>query len=418
MAGRGRAAARACKALIVPLTSGPRFRIPGSNRPLWQWTAIAFFWIFALACLAAFWGIVQPDSFRLGADSDTYLKIADFMREGGAGVALVSLSGNLLGPVAIALLLKTNAAIFAFNASLFMIAVYAAGLKTGVNRWVYAILLMANAETLVSIVTVNKEILSLFSVSLFLKYIYSERRSKLLLLVILVSALLARWQQLAIVLLYLFLRRRGSLFDRRPGLAIACVVLCITVGYPLAASKLDITAFTIQGETGGTITTMNDMQAHFLFPLVMLPKMAMNLSGQLVTPWYYLDGYWTLDPGDLQNRFAVQIHTVATLMVLAAVFWSGRFRVKEPAIFFCCLYLIFTALTPFVQPRYQYPVYVLLCLELARNKAYVLPKRLTRLASLPPQIRWLRVKVVALNRTRNSAPFNLGGASTRYKLKI
>jgi hypothetical protein len=31
------------------------------------------------------------------------------------------------------------------------------------------------------------------------------------------------------------------------------------------------------------------------------------------------------------------------------------------------IYIIMTAVTPFVQPRYNYFVYVLLCLELARK---------------------------------------------------
>jgi hypothetical protein len=41
---------------------------------------------------------------------------------------------------------------------------------------------------------------------------------------------------------------------------------------------------------------------------------------------------------------------------------------SSPFPFFMALYLIITAANPFVQPRYEYPIYVLLCFELARNE--------------------------------------------------
>jgi len=327
-------------------------------------------------CIVTFYTLVQPSfnhqsEVHLDADAGTYLAVADFVRDGGAGVALVSLGGNLLGPVLIALLCKTGIMITLFNMLLFCIAIYAAGVTSGIDRWLFAVLVMLNAETLVSLVTVNKEILALFSATLFAKYIYSEQRSKLLLLVILVSALFARWQQLGIVLLYFLLRRQGSFFEKRPKLALTLIVLLLAVAYPFMSSEYDLSGFTAQGETGGTMTVMNHMQAHFLYPLVVLPKIVMNLAGQLITPSFFWTTYLTRPFSDLQNQFAVQLHTVAMVGLWFAAWAKGRLRLQEPLIFFSGLYLVVTALTPFVQPRYQYPVYVLLCLELARKRESV-----------------------------------------------
>jgi len=346
------------------------------RKSLGHWAAILAFCAYMATCIVTFYTLVQPSfnhqsEVHLDADAGTYLAVADFVRDGGAGVALVSLGGNLLGPVLIALLCKTGIMITLFNMLLFCIAIYAAGVTRGIDRWLFAVLVMLNAETLVSLVTVNKEILALFSATLFAKYIYSEQRSKLLLLVILVSALFARWQQLGIVLLYFLLRRQGSFFEKRPKLALTLIVLLLAVAYPFMSSEYDLSGFTAQGETGGTMTVMNHMQAHFLYPLVVLPKIVMNLAGQLITPSFFWTTYLTRPFSDLQNQFAVQLHTVAMVGLWFAAWAKGRLRLQEPLIFFSGLYLVVTALTPFVQPRYQYPVYVLLCLELARKRESV-----------------------------------------------
>jgi hypothetical protein len=45
----------------------------------------------------------------------------------------------------------------------------------------------------------------------------------------------------------------------------------------------------------------------------------------------------------------------------------GKLNPQRPLAFLMIIYMILTAVTPFVQPRYNYFVYVLLCLELARK---------------------------------------------------
>ncbi len=354
----------------------PKYRLsPAVVLPLSRWFVVFLVCGYFLACVVCFYTLVQPSinhqgTFRVGADSGTYLAIADMVRDGSAaGIAFISLNGNLLGPVVLALLLKSGAAIALFNFALFCIAIYAAGKVPGINRWVLVMLLLLNAETFASLITLNKEIVALFSVALLAEYIYSQKKSRLLLIVVLVSALLARWQQFGILLLYFGLRRQGSFLAKKPKLALALLICFLTVAYPVTKSTLNLSELTNYGETGGTITTLNAMQAHFLFPLVLIPKAAMNLCGQLVTPRFFLNEYWTRDFNDLQNQFLIQLHTVAMVLACLALVVLGRARLKEPLVFFSAVYLIVTALTPFVQPRYQYPVYVAFCVELARKRS-------------------------------------------------
>ncbi len=346
---------------------------PPAHKSVQRWAAVLAVFLYVLVCLVGFLTLVQPNidgtgAFRLGADSGTYLELADLMRHGGdAEVALIGLSGNYFGPVLVALALQSGFLIALFNMLMYGWALYAAGKIEGVDPWLFALLLMLNMETFVSAVTLNKEVFALLSAVLFARYLYSERRSVFMLALILLAALFARWQQVVITLMFLALARGGR-SRRHPIAILAGIVVLVGIAYPLALSGANLTSFTEQGETGGGITILNTLQAHYLYPVTVFPKVAMNLFGQLLSPKYFFGAYWDKDFHDLQNQFAIQLHTVAMLFVCAVLWWQRKVNLREPLIFFCALYLALTAATPFIQPRYQYPVYGLLCIEIARKR--------------------------------------------------
>ncbi len=347
--------------------------LPGP-RSVQQWAPIFAVLYYVLLGFVGYFTLVKPhidqvSEILLGADSGTYMNIASYMRQGGqAGVALIGLGGNFFGPVLVALVLPSGFQIALFNMVLFAWTLYAAGRIEGVDRWLFALLLMLNMETYVSMITLNKEVFALLSATLFTKYLYGERRSWFMLAIILITALFARWQQVAITLIALFFQRNGS-FPRHPARILAAVVVLIGIAYPLALSRTDLSAFTIQGDNGGGIAILNAMQAHYLYPLTVFPKVAMNLFGQFLSPKYFFGAYWDRDFRDLQNQFAIHSHSLATFIVCCILWRQRKIDIRQPMIFFCGLYLAVTAVTPFIQPRYQYPVYGLLCLEAARKKA-------------------------------------------------
>ncbi len=345
-------------------------------KPLRQWIIIFIFIIYLILCAWVLFAVVIPrmngeTEIRVGADSDTYYEIADGIRSYGAeGVAFVSVNGNLLGPVLLAFILKSGVAVAFLDFCLFVSAVYASGRIGRVNQGVFLLLLMLNAETFASLITLNKEIFALFSAVLFALYIDNEKRLKGVLLLALSAALMARWQQLAIEVLFLIFQGKRFVLLRRPKTALAMLIFAITIAYPVAFRVIDLSSLTIQGETGGTITTLNKMQANFLFPFALAPKILINFAGQLATPRYFFGEYWTYSFTDWQNQFVIQLHTLSMVIICSIAFVRGRIRFDQPLVFFCALYAVITALTPFVQPRYQYPIYVLLCLELAREPQF------------------------------------------------
>jgi hypothetical protein len=356
----------------------PTFRVPGlRKRSLFAWAAIIFLVSYLLVCCALFFIFVQPSSggvptWRVGADSATYFGIADALSShasGSGSIALLSFGGNLLGPVLLAMVLKTAFWIALFNFTVFVIAIWASSLIPNVNPWLFAILLSINAETAVSLITLNKEIFALVALVLFAYYVYSTKRSTLLLALILVISLFARWEQDAIIVIFLFFARKKSFYAARPKLSLLLVTLGLSIAYPIAlhSTNVDLTGFTSQAEGGNTIVVLNTLQAHYAYFLAVVPKVLMSLLGRLASPSYFASQYWSEDFRDLQNQFAIHLHELATLGVCIAVIATRKFRLLNPIPYFVALYLIVTAINPFIQPRYEYPVYVLLSLELARK---------------------------------------------------
>ena len=225
------------------------------------------------------------------------------------------------------------------------------------------------AETAPALVTLNKEIMVLLSALLLAKYIYSKRPSIVLLAVFFAISVFARWEQIAIVLLFLFLRRRGSVFTRKPWLAVVAVLLILSVIYPLIARLpgSGIGAFTQYARGANTIAKLNKIQTNFGFPLVVVPKTIMDVFGELLRPLTFVGEYpclaWpTSTPSSSFRFFRLHSHRcclwlIARIAASPAPDRSARHHLHDGH-----------RGTPFVQPRYNYFVYILLCVELARKE--------------------------------------------------
>jgi hypothetical protein len=362
-------------------THVPKVRIPFLSllvqpRSLGKWLCIWALGLYLAFCMGCFFEFEQPrlnhDSYvRFGADSPTYWDAVQYRSEhADRGNQLVSFTGNLLGPVAIGMVLKNGFAVVLFNIFLFFLAVEIACTIPGVDRYILVFLLAINAETAPVLSTLNKEIMVLLSALLIAKYIYSKRRSWLLFATALFVSLFARWEQIAILLVFLFLRRKGSFLERHPRLAICSVIGVYTVAYTLIARLpgSGIDAFTQYTKGANTIVKLNNIQASFGFPLVVVPKIIMDIFGELLRPLTFLGEFGTLGFGDIHSMIIMPLFSIALITVLVVAYRKGKLNPERPVAMLIIIYFITTAVTPFVQPRYNYFVYVLLCLELAKRE--------------------------------------------------
>jgi hypothetical protein len=362
-------------------TEAPKVRIPFLSllvepRSLNKWLFMWTFCLYLAFCWACFFEFEQPrynheSNVRFGADSPTYWEAVEFRSQhADTESPLVGFGTNLYGPVTIATVLQSGIAVGLFDIFLFFVAVEIACSIPGVDRYRLLFLLMICPETAPALVTLNKEILVLFSVLLLAKYIYSTKRSWFLLGTVLVFSFFTRWEQVAIVLLFLFLRRKGSVFERNPRFAVVSVIAALTVIYSLITMLpgSGIGGFTRYAKNANTIAKLNNIQTHFGFPLVLAPKIIMDLAGQMITPLAYFR--WLAANGftDVHSSLILPLFSIVLIPVMVLAYRRGKLNPRRPIALLIIIYLLVVAVTPFVQPRYNYFVYVLLALELARKE--------------------------------------------------
>jgi hypothetical protein len=350
----------------------PYYRIR-LKRPFSEWLLRAAFIVYIVVCVTAYFQYEVPwikgqSSVRIGPDSDSYWAAVTAARD-GTGESLVSLAQNLLGPVLLGLILRNGFAVMCFNIGLFVLAMKIAGSITGVNKTIFGSLILLNAVLLPALVTLNKEILALFAAVLTAKYVLSSRRPTLLFAATLIVSFLTRWEQTAIFILYLLIEHSPLRF--RPKLALGLLVGGLSIGYPLMFSILQIDPHMFDWilHDANTILRLNSIQDAGGFFIVVVPKIFMAIAGRLATPWVYWSGDFLKDEfQDPQQDIFQPLGCLAFLLVIAYALLKRRLQLKNPLPMLIILTLVIAAVTPFIQPRYTYPAYVLLCLEIARSK--------------------------------------------------
>lgn len=380
-------------AQVIPTFKLPRLRRlrpPGTiYRPSADWIAVWLCTGYVTLCFILFFAFVQPQiagtgQYILGADSAYYLSYTGVAQTAAPteGVDALSFTGNFLGPIFAARLGGSPFGIFIVNLLIFATGIWALLTIPQIRKKYALFWILLNPYTATSIVTLNKEIFALQSGLLFAHYLYSRQRSKLILFLALAAALLSRWEQTAVMLLFLGAEASFSPFKRNPWLVVAGMVAAISAAYPIliASTGVNLDQFLQFAENGGTILVLNRLESHYGFALALIPKACMNLFGHFVNPTYFWTDYLKEDFFDIQNQYVKNIHTLLMLFLVIALAFKKRMSLQRPLVYFAALYLIITDVTPFIQPRYEYIVYIVLAVEISRHESIS-----SETAPAPPQ---------------------------------
>ncbi len=135
------------------------------------------------------------------------------------------------------MIFRTGLAVALFNIFLFFVSVEIACTIPGVDRYRLVFLLALCSETAPALVTLNKEILVLLStLSVGQVYLLGETFLAAPWQLVLFISLFARWEQIALILLFLFLQQKRLLFSSAtPSWPSAHVIGVLTVLYGLIA---------------------------------------------------------------------------------------------------------------------------------------------------------------------------------------
>ena len=305
---------------------------------------------------------------HIAADSSTYIYIADVLRDGrpdpSVAVALASFPNTLWVPVLLALVLKSTFAMVIADYAMFILALYLFKKSTPCSIATLAGLLLLNATTTISLLSVNKEIVDLLVVSLF---IFARRkRSYTLLFLVLLLALFNRFEVCMVLFLFMFVESRMNPWRQNRRLTIIVLLVVLSVLLPLMASRT-LAAHFEEASTSNTITFLDILEMHYLYGLAVIPKIAENLFAELINVSKWVHSY---SLSDLANSYIVLSNNLATFVVFIVLSSRRALTLRSDLIYFATLGSIIMAIALVVQPRYFYFVYVVLCLQAALPKEY------------------------------------------------
>jgi hypothetical protein len=340
-----------------------------------RWLVFPMLAVYLGITILLFFYWVQPsligeNNNHITADSATYIYFADALRNGRVDAyvagSLYTFPNTLWGAVLLSLLLPDTFNAMLLHLAIFCFAFWLFAKAVDIDPALFLLLLAVNPTTTISLMAVNKEILDLLSLSLFMYYLKS-RNLALLGLALLISVV-SRFETCVTMSAFLFLRSRLNPMrgKRFRSLLAYCVVVDIVVAVilslPSQAIRLEEAELTAT-YSGGTSLFLNGLEQHFLFILVVIPKLLENLFGEVlnVSHWF---AFSMQEPA---TTFIVFGNNLANLVIVSLLLFQRRLTLRSSIIYYAALIGITMSISVVIQPRYFYGMYVLLCLEAARR---------------------------------------------------
>jgi hypothetical protein len=306
---------------------------------------------------------------HIAADSNNYKYIADSLREGrnepGVLASITTFPNTRLGPVLLSLLVPSTVAIVLTNYAILLFAIWLFRRALDINVGLLLLLILANVTTFISLLSLNKEILDLLAIALFVFYLGhgSQLGRRSALFAALLVSTICRFETAVCFIAYLILQSRWNILRSRRIASLVVIVLVLSAILPSLISAPRIEEVEATASAGGLLLLLDDLQMHHLFFFVVIPKILDNLFAQLVSfnswPSYSLD--------DAANTFFMFGNNLASLLVVVLLICQRRFKLRNNLVYFACLTAILMSTSPVIQPRYFYGAYIILCVEAARG---------------------------------------------------
>jgi hypothetical protein len=339
-----------------------------SNLALVAYLGLAFV-VFALLVRPSLEG---ASGLRVTADSQMYVELMTALLTNPA--QLISVAGNYLGPFLILRLAGSDPVTVALlNCGLFLLS-YRVMVRTfDLDRRRFVALLCVNPMVVISLLSVNKEILAFASAAFAAGALASGRRWQMA--AALALSILARWQMTLVLLVLLLVRSRLNPFVRHRGVTLALAVALVSVLYPAVlrpvlapALETHFTA-TQSASTAGLTELFAAVQDHYGYFLVLVPKLIFSYFGNVFRMLDYVVRPDRLDYADVYNNVVVLGHQLCMVYVCFLALRKRRLTLASENVYFAAVYSVVFGISVLISYRYFFPVYLLLCIELCRRAA-------------------------------------------------
>ncbi len=339
------------------LTRRVTFKSIGFFAFLTVWAAVTVFIFFHLVIPSRAAGTTNTD---FAVDTTVYTDIAERLQSGYndpyAIASVFTFPNTALGPVAISMLLNSWLLIFLFNSLLFATSVVLLNRTFSFSLSTFLLTILLNPTTTISLLCLNKEIVDLLVISLFL---YSVRKQRIAIRLLAMSiALVNRYEIAVILVIYLFARSRWNPLRAHRKLNVLSLVLLLNFTVPFFASHMLSKRFE-EAQYGGLVTVLDALQMHYLYILAVIPKIAEDLFGHIFNPSVWTEGNSWL--------YIMLFNNLANAFILLALFNKRMFAIKNDLVYMGMLGSMLVAQSLAIQPRYFYFAYVLMCIQLAHR---------------------------------------------------
>jgi hypothetical protein len=305
---------------------------------------------------------------HIAADSVTYLYFADSLRSGNVAPYVIeplsSFPNNLWSPVLLALVLKSRFAMVVANYAMFFLALVLLKKSFYFSAGVFVSLLLLNATTTISLLSVNKEIVDILAVSLF--FFARRRHRNGVLLLALLLALFNRFEVCVVMLIFLFAESKLNPWRRRRVVTLVVVIIILSAMLPLLASE-NLNGRLEEARGANSFAWFNTLEMHYLYGVAVIPKIAYTLFGALVAHPFKSETYYNFS--DLANSTILYSNNLATAVVFVVLAWKRRFTVRSDIVYFAMMGCGIMVISMVTQVRYVYFAYMLFCLQAAQTRA-------------------------------------------------
>ncbi|MFT4114376.1 hypothetical protein [Silvibacterium sp.] len=344
--------------------------------PFWLMPLLLIVYFGIATLLFFYWvnpSLTGENDKHITADSPRYIYFGESLRSGEidpyVASALYSFPNTNWGPTLLAYLAPDTYGMMLINLGIFSLSLWFFSRAVHINPALFLLLLVLNPTTTISLLAVNKELLDLLSLSLFLYYL--RHHNRLLLLLALTISLVSRFETCATILIFLFFRSRWNLWRGRRlrSLFAYCILLDLGMAFllslPSQASRLT-EAGDAAGEavaSSGLLLMLNNLEIHFLFVVALVPKLLDNLFAEV----FNVSHWFAFSMDDPANTFILFGNNLANLVIVVYLAIRRKLSIRSSIIYYATLIAITMSVSVVIQPRYFYGVYALLCLEGARR---------------------------------------------------
>lgn len=331
-----------------------------------------FLSVYLCVCAVAFTTFIEPalngnTDFRVWADSVYYMELAKDKMLGS-----LDKDTSIFSIPTILFFLGNNiAAFFILNVLLVAIGYFSLCRCFDFKREEFLYWILVNPMFFFSLLTPSKEILAFSSIMMLNCFIKSRRYPYLIFAALL--SLFARVQLFFVLILFIFLTSKLYYFNKKRLATLIAFLLIMSGLYPFISqyilgedinSALDI--YFSRNIGSGVANILYELQNKGLYFAVFIPKLFLNFFGNIpkiqdcfIVP---LDENGKID---VYASWANTGHQICwTVMLLAALVKKKfKFDLANDFTYYNCLNIIFFIITPFIQPRYIFPIYATFALQ-------------------------------------------------------